>query len=79
MHLHDPAVDVVATLRAGYRNAMVESHECRINGLHVGIVVSRHVEQRHGEAGDQEFEKVERQVAARDDEIRSQGLKLVTV
>jgi hypothetical protein len=42
-------------------------------------VVSRHVQQRHVEAGDQELEVVEWEVSTRDDEVRPERLKLVPV
>ena len=58
---------------------MVEGQKCRIGRPHVWIVVTRHVEKRHVEAGDQELEVVERKVAAGDGEVRPESLKLVPV
>jgi hypothetical protein len=79
MHLHDSTVDIVATLRPWYRNPVVEGQPCRIDGLDVRIVVSRHVEQRHVEAGDEILEIVEWKVSTRDDEVRPERLKLVPI
>jgi hypothetical protein len=42
-------------------------------------VVARHVQKRHVETGDQEFEVIERQIATGDDEIGTESLKLVPV
>jgi hypothetical protein len=58
---------------------MVEGHECRIDWLHVRVVVSRHVDERNAEARDEVLEIVEGQVAARHDEVRAQRLELVSV
>ncbi len=58
---------------------MVEWHKRRIGWLHVRIVVSRHVEQRHVEAGDEVLEVVEGKVTARNDEVRPERLNLVAV
>jgi hypothetical protein len=79
LHFHDSTVDVVTTLRPGYLNAVVEGHKCGIERPHVGIVVSRHVKQRNVEAGHKVLEVVERQVSARDDEVRPERLKLILV
>jgi hypothetical protein len=77
LHLQDTTVDVVATLWSGNLDAVVEGHKRRIKRPHVGIVVSRHVQQRHIESRDEVLEVVEWQVAARDDEVRPERLKLV--
>jgi hypothetical protein len=79
LDLHDSTVDVVATFRPWYRNPVVEGYESRIKRPHIRIVVSRHIEQWHVEARDEILEVLEGQVAARDDEVRPERLKLVPV
>jgi hypothetical protein len=58
---------------------MVEGHPCCVGRLHVRVVVSRHVEKRDVEAGEEILEVVEGQVSTRNDEVRPERLKLVLV
>jgi hypothetical protein len=58
---------------------VVEGHERRVGGFHARIVVSGYVQERNVEAADEVLEVVERQVAAREDEVRPQCLELVPV
>lgn len=69
LHLDDATVNVVATLRSGDRSLRLQRQPGQVRRNEALIVISGHVQKRHVGAADQVLEIVERQVAARDDEV----------
>jgi hypothetical protein len=79
VHLDDATIDVVATLRSGDGHLRPQRRPCHVRGPDARIVISRYVEERHVGAADQVLEIVERQVAARDDQVRPELAELLCI
>ena len=79
VHLDDPAVDVVASLRTRYGQLGTQRHPRHVPRLEAFVVVAGDVEERDVHAAHQVFEVVERQVTTGKDEVWLQGREPVTV
>lgn len=78
-HFRHFAVDVGAPLRTGNWDFLSKWHPRHIRKLHAWVVVARNVKQRDVEPADEIFEIVERQVAARDDDVWSHRRQAVAI